>query len=122
MARSRPANRDNPSWIRCHRSSAVPPGMRLVVAIAPGFTIGFVRPPGPRSTAATELNGRPVAFDADPLARPLAAERLAGEREDERLRDAHDRERARRRRPKTPPSAPATQMPNSSRGTRASAG
>jgi hypothetical protein len=32
-----------------------------VVAIAPAFTIGLVRPP-PCSTAASELNGNPVAF------------------------------------------------------------
>jgi len=32
------------------------------VAIAPEFTIGFVRPSPLRSTAAKELNGRPVAL------------------------------------------------------------
>ena len=32
------------------------------MAIAPGFTIGLVRPSGPRSTAARELNGSPVAL------------------------------------------------------------
>jgi hypothetical protein len=35
---------------------------RLVVAIAPAFTIGLVRPSRLRSTAASELNGSPVAF------------------------------------------------------------
>ena len=45
-----------------HRSSLVAPGMRLVVAIAPEFTIGFVRPPSPCSMAVSELNGKPVAF------------------------------------------------------------
>ncbi len=38
------------------------PGIRLVVAIAPEFTIGFVRPSPLRSTASSELNGRPVLF------------------------------------------------------------
>ena len=38
------------------------------MAIAPALTIGFVRPSALRSTAASELNGRPVPFDADPLA------------------------------------------------------
>ena len=32
------------------------------MAIAPGLTIGFVRPSGLCSIAASELNGRPVAF------------------------------------------------------------
>ena len=36
---------------------AVAPGTRLVVAIAPAFTIGLVRPSGLRSMAASELNG-----------------------------------------------------------------
>ncbi len=45
-----------------HFSPAVAPGTRLVVAMAPGFTIGFVRPSALRSTAASELNGRPVAL------------------------------------------------------------
>ena len=43
-----------------HRSSAVAPGTRLVVMIAPGLTIGFVRPSALASIAATELNGNPV--------------------------------------------------------------
>ena len=38
------------------------PGARLTVAIAPEFTIGFVRPSLLRSTDAIESNGRPVAF------------------------------------------------------------
>jgi hypothetical protein len=45
-----------------HRSVLVVPGTRLVVAIAPELTIGFVRPSGPCSIAVSELNGRPVAF------------------------------------------------------------
>ena len=43
-----------------HFSSARAPGTRLVAAIAPEFTIGFVRPSGLRSTASSELNGSPV--------------------------------------------------------------
>ena len=38
------------------------PGAMLVVAIAPGLTMGFVRPSGRSSIAATELNRLPVAF------------------------------------------------------------
>lgn len=38
------------------------PGTRLVAVMAPGLTIGLVRPSGERSTAAAELNGRPVAL------------------------------------------------------------
>src|SRR5262245_3815203 len=43
-----------------HLSSALLPGTRLVAAIAPAFTIGFVLPSRLRSMAAKELNGRPV--------------------------------------------------------------
>ena len=45
-----------------HLSSSVEPGARLVVAIAPELTIGFVWPFSLRSTAVRELNGRPVAL------------------------------------------------------------
>ena len=38
------------------------PGTRLVVAMAPAFTMGFVLPSALRSMAASELNGSPVAF------------------------------------------------------------
>src|SRR5271167_2991297 len=48
--------------MNAHFSSGVEPGTRLVAAIAPGFTIGFVRPSSLRSTAARALNGRPVAL------------------------------------------------------------
>jgi len=58
----RPANHDNPSWMNLHLSSRLAPGTRLVVAIAPEFTIGFVRPSGLRSIPSSELNARPVAF------------------------------------------------------------
>src|SRR6202035_4318486 len=45
-----------------HLTSALSPGIRLVAATAPGFTIGLVTPSLPRSMAASELNGSPVAF------------------------------------------------------------
>jgi Ion transport protein len=60
------------------------------VAIAPEFTIGFVMPPVLRSTADSELNGNPVAFEPMDL---IGSEVLTYEREDERLGHAHDRER-----------------------------
>ena len=55
-----PAKADKPSRSTAHRLSMSPPGMRLTVAITPGFTIGLVGPL-PFSTAYAELNGRPVA-------------------------------------------------------------
>src|SRR5262249_47421815 len=58
----RPANLDRPSWINFHLASRVAPGTRLVVAIAPAFTMGLVRPSDVRSMPATELNAKPVAF------------------------------------------------------------
>ena len=61
-ASRRPANRERPSWMNRHWSSAVAPGARLVAAIAPAFTIGFVLPSPLASTAANELNGSPVLF------------------------------------------------------------
>ena len=45
-----------------HLASRLSPGTRLVVAIAPELTIGFVRPSGLRSMPASELNAIPVAF------------------------------------------------------------
>jgi hypothetical protein len=43
-----------------HFSSEVLPGARLVVAIAPAFTIGFMVRVSFNSTAITELKGSPV--------------------------------------------------------------
>src|SRR3546814_2388946 len=48
-SRGRPANRHRPSWRNSQRSSWLLLGVKLVVAIAPAFTIGLVRPSGPRS-------------------------------------------------------------------------
>src|SRR5215218_10311246 len=58
----RPAKRDKPSWRNRHFASVSAPGVMLVVAIAPGLTIGLVLPSGLSSIAATELNFRPVAL------------------------------------------------------------
>ena len=48
--------------MKAHLAAAESPGARLVAAIAPAFTIGLERPSPLRSTASTELNGRPVLF------------------------------------------------------------
>src|SRR3954451_15076201 len=58
----RPAKRDKPSWRNRHFAWVSAPGAMLAVAIAPGLTIGLVRPCGRSSIAATELNFRPVAL------------------------------------------------------------
>ena len=69
----RPANRDKPSWMNCHLASAVAPGTRLVVAIAPAFTIGFVRPSGLRSIAGEGIERQPGAVRPELLTRLLRA-------------------------------------------------
>jgi hypothetical protein len=46
--------------MNCHLASALPPGARLVVAIAPALTMGFMVRSWLSSIAITELNGRPV--------------------------------------------------------------
>jgi hypothetical protein len=56
----RPAKRAKPSRMNRHLASRERPGVRLVVAIAPAFTMGFVRPSGLCSMLATELKVRPV--------------------------------------------------------------
>ena len=68
------------------------PGTRLVVAIAPAFTIGFVRPSGLRSIPASELNGISGGVRTELRARRVRADQLANQREHKRLRHAHDRE------------------------------
>ena len=67
----RPANRDSPSWTNSHFAARVSPGTRLVVAIAPELTIGFVRPSGFRSMPSRELNANPVALT--PMRRRLSS-------------------------------------------------
>ena len=75
-----------------HFSSASAPGTRLVTAIAPGFTIGLVRPSPLRSTAVDRVERQPGGVHADQPPQLLPAELLADEGVDERLRDAHDRQ------------------------------
>ena len=70
----------------------VSPGTRLVVAIAPEFTIGLVRPSPLCSMAVKRIERQPCGVDADPVAQRIGANRFTDEREDERLGDAHDRE------------------------------
>ena len=76
-----------------HCSSTVEPGARLVVAIAPELTIGLVRPSPLRSIAVERVERQAGRVDAEAPARGLRAQNLADEREHERLRHAHDRER-----------------------------
>ena len=99
---ARPANRDTPSRMNRHFSSTLAPGTRLVVAIAPEFTIGFVRPSSLCSIAVSELNGRPVPLTPTRSRSSSGAEDVADEGEDERLDHAHDRELVLRRRPTRP--------------------
>ena len=61
-ASGRPAKRERPSRTNRHFSVADSPGAKLAVAIAPGLTIGLVRPPVSTSSASSELKGRPVAL------------------------------------------------------------
>ena len=58
----RPAKRDRPSRMNSHRSSLVAPGTRLVVAMAPALTIGFIVRSSFNSMAITELKASPVAL------------------------------------------------------------
>ena len=58
--------RDSPSWRKRHRSSTARAAARgSSLAIAPGLTIGLVRPSGCVRSRSMALNGRPVPFDAD---------------------------------------------------------
>jgi hypothetical protein len=106
-----------------HLSSTVLPGTRLVVAIAPAFTIGLVRPSGLRSIAAIELNGSPVA-----LAPSCSRARLAPIAWQTSAKtngfDTLITENATSVSPtsNTAPLVAVTQMPKRSSGTRASAG
>ena len=60
--------------------------------MAPEFTIGFVRPSGLRSMPSSELNARPVAFTPIFWRAASTPDGLTDQGEEERLRDAHDRE------------------------------
>ncbi len=57
----RPAKASWMARMRAHFSSAVLPSTRLVVAMAPGFTKGFISFPRICSMATMELNTWPVA-------------------------------------------------------------
>ena len=120
---SRPAKRERPSRTYSHLASAFEPGTRLAAAIAPEFTIGFVRPSGLRSIAASELNARPVLL-APSRRRASSGPRLSQTRAKTNgfatlmivnSISASPTE-------KTAPCVATTQMPNRSGGTRASAG
>ena len=120
---SRPAKRDRPSRITRQRSSASPVATKLVVAIAPGLTIGLVRPPGPLSMAVTELKGKPVPLtpiSSRILSPPCAVQARAKTNGFETLMMVNGT-------PASPadvsrPSTLATLIPKRSRGIRASAG
>ena len=75
-----------------HFASVVAPGTRLVVAIAPAFTIGLVRPVDAAFDRRERVERQPGGVGADLRAKLLGAELLAHQREHERLRHAHDRE------------------------------
>ena len=91
--------------------------------MAPGLTIGLVRPSGVRSIAVTALNGSPVAFTPSrsraPVA-PITSQTSAKTKGFDTLMIA----KAWSASPTawTAPSVPTTQMPKRSAGTRASAG
>ena len=109
--------------MNCHRASLVSPGTRLVVAIAPAFTIGLVRPSALRSTAASELNGSPVLFApifARAASQPIDWQTSANTKGLETLMIVNGWSVS----PAayTLPLVPITQMPNKSAGIRASAG
>ena len=120
----RPAKRESPAWMNVHSRRATRPATRLVVAIAPGLTIGFVRPSALRSTAATRVERQAGGVDADACPRLLGAERLSQTRANTNgLDDAHDRELdvrvAGRRHARR--STPTTQIPKRSARLRAPA-
>src|SRR6516165_6912598 len=109
--------------MKSHFASADAPGARLVVAIAPAFTIGLVRPSPLRSTAASELKGKPVAFAPSfwrACSGPTAWQTAANT-------NAFDTLMMENSYSVSPtawisPLVPATQMPNRSLGTSANAG
>jgi hypothetical protein len=91
--------------------------------MAPEFTMGLVRPPGARSTASMELNGRPVASTptVSPIVfRPTAWQARASTKGLATLMSVKCR--AASPASKTLPLTPVTQMPKRSAGTRARAG
>jgi hypothetical protein len=98
-------------------------GARLVVAIAPELTIGFVRPSGLRSTASIELNGRPVLLTptrSRTASAPSRSHTSAKTNGFDTLMIVNSESAS----PavKTRPLVAATAIPNASAGARASAG
>ena len=94
-----------------------------MVAIAPALTIGFVRPSGLRSTAATELNGRPVPFTPSrsrASSWPSRSQTSANTNGLDTLMIVNSCSASPA--PCTCPSTATTQIPNRSAGTVASAG
>src|SRR5215472_1722557 len=101
----------------------VVPGTKLVVAMAPAFTMGLVRPSSFRSMAARELKGSPVLFTPS-LSRAFSAPRDWQTRANTKgldtlmIANSHSASPA----GYTLPLVPTTQIPNNSVGTRARAG
>ncbi len=93
------------------------------MAIAPGFTVGFERPRGARSTASSGLNARPVAstpIRAVTVSSPTASHTRARTKGFATPMSAKGR-------PESPaadtlPDTPTTAIPKRSGATRASAG
>lgn len=120
---TRPANLDSPASRNPHFSGSPVPGRRLVTAIAPALTIGLVVPSGLRSMADTELNGSPVAFTpilVRAWSGPSTSKTSANTNGFATLMIVNSC-------PASParyhvPLVPATQMPNRSLGSSASAG
>src|SRR6516225_11487158 len=106
-----------------HLASTVAPAARLVVAIAPAFTIGLVRPSTLSSIAVSELNGSPVLFTPS-LSRacsaPIDWQTNANTKGLDTLMIANSYSAL----PAgyTLPLVPTTQIPNNRAGTRARAG
>ena len=97
------------------------PGARLVVAIAPEFTIGFVIP-APASIAASELNGCPVASapsSSTARSAPIRSQTRASTNGLETLMIVNAWSA---RRPRTPAAVPTRLIPSRSGGIRASDG
>ncbi|GAA3349304.1 hypothetical protein GCM10020358_70920 [Amorphoplanes nipponensis] len=119
----RPAKRDRPACRVAHLASVLAPGTWLAVAIAPGLTIGFVRPSLPFSTAASELKGRPVALTPSrwrSSCGPTTAQTRANTNGLATLMMVNPASAS----PTAyvPPRAPTAQIPNRSGGTRVKAG
>ena len=85
--------------------------------MAPGLTIGLVRPRGEASTAWSALNGKPGGVGRRPAPGPAGADVVADERQHERLGHAHDRELGRRVSGRESSDVPTTTTPKRSGST-----